>query len=43
MTSRFTAWTLVGILAAMLAGTIHAFTAHVLDERLFPRGWFDRG
>lgn len=38
-----TRWTLIGVLAAMLVGTLHALTEILLDRRrayrLFPKGW----
>lgn len=33
--TRLSAWTVIGVLAAMLLGTIHALVLYVLDLRSF--------
>lgn len=33
--TRLPAWTIIGVLAAMLLGTIHALVLYVLDLRSF--------
>lgn len=34
---RLSAWTIIGLLLAMLAGTIHAFVGYILDDRRIRR------
>jgi hypothetical protein len=41
--TRLPVWTIIGVLAAMLIGTVHAYAELLLERKrayqLFPRGW----